>query len=139
MKKWKKLTMKNKVRRHKKYKLFGFDHSEGMVFLSNKVNKESVKSGQAIINYGSVSKLLYDNETMDIVTANETVQFWLDIPESFSEIYRIRKKDGYFFMLNRYPSEGSKWWKIAKLKNDENDFNNAFIKAGFKRIDIDFY
>jgi ubiquinone/menaquinone biosynthesis C-methylase UbiE len=73
---------------------------------------------------------------MDIATANETVQFWPDISVSFSEIFRVLKKNGCFFIINRHPSENSKWWKIAKLK-DENDFNNAFQKTGFKNIEID--
>jgi len=73
---------------------------------------------------------------MDVVMANETVQIWPDISGSFSAIYRVLKKDGCFFIVNRYPPEGSKWWKMAKLKN-ENEFNNAFLKAGFKKIDID--
>jgi len=124
------------LNKNQKYKLFGLDHSEEMVLLSKKINKEPIKNGQAFIDCGSVTKLPYENETMDIVLANETVQFWPDISESFSEIYRVLKKDGCFFIINRYPPEGSKWWKIAKLKN-ENDFNNAFLKAGFKDIDID--
>jgi len=124
------------INKNQKYKLFGLDHSEEMVLLSKRVNKESVKNGQAFIDCGSVTKLSYENETMDIVIANETVQFWTDITKSFSEIYRVLKKDGCFFIINRYPPEGSKWWKIAKLKN-ETDFNNAFLKAGFKNIDID--
>ena len=124
------------TKKNHKYRLFGLDHSEEMVVLSKKVNKESIKNGQAFIEYGSVSELPYESETMDIVTANETVQFWPDISESFSEIYRVLKKGGCFFIINIYPPEGSKWWKIAKLKN-EKDFNNAFLKVGFKNIDID--
>jgi len=92
--------------RNIKYKLFGLDHSEEMVILSKNLNKESIKKGQVFIDCGSVTKLPYENETMDIVMANETVQFWTDIPESFSEIYRVLKKDGRFFIINRYPPEG---------------------------------
>ncbi len=124
------------INRNSKYILFGLDHSQEMVLLSKKVNKASIKNGQAFIDCGSVTKLPYHNDSMDIATANETVQFWPDISESFSEIFRVLKKDGFFFIINRYPSEGSKWWKIAKLK-DENDFNKAFQETGFKNIDID--
>lgn len=124
------------INKNRKYKLFGLDHSEEMVLLSKNVNKKPIKNGQAFIECCSVTKLPFENETMDIVTANETVQFWPDISESFSEIYRVLKKDGRFFIINRYPPEGSKWWKMAKLKN-EKDFNNAFLKAGFTQIDLD--
>lgn len=124
------------VSKNRKYKLYGLDHSEEMVSLSKNVNKKVINNGQAFIECGSVTKLPFENETMHIVMANETVQFWPDISESFSEIKRVLKKDGLFFIINRYPSEGSKWWKMVKLKN-ENDFNNAFLKAGFKHIDFD--
>jgi SAM-dependent methyltransferase len=107
-----------------------------MVLLSKNVNKKPIKNGQAFIECGSVTKLPFENETMDIVTANETVQFWPDISECFSKIYRVLKKDGRFYIINRYPPEGSKWWKMAKLKN-EKDFNNSFLKAGFTQIDLD--
>ena len=101
--------------KNRKYKLFGLDHSEEMILLSKNVNKKPIKNGQALFECGSVTRLPFENETMDIVTANETVQFWPDISESFSEIYRVLKNDGRFFIINRYPPEGSKWWKMAKL------------------------
>ncbi len=124
------------IKKNKKYKLFGLDHSGEMVRLSKNVNRESIKSGQVFIACSSVTELPFENESMDIVTANETVQFWPDIDESFAEIYRVLIKDGRFFIINRYPPVGSKWWKMAKLKN-ENDFSCAFLKAGFKQIDLD--
>ncbi len=83
--------------RNKDYRLFGLDHSQEMVTLSKKVNMEAVNLGHVTIDCGTVTSLPYDSDTMDIVTANETVQFWPDIPTSFSEIYRILKKDGCFF------------------------------------------
>jgi ubiquinone/menaquinone biosynthesis C-methylase UbiE len=124
------------TRKNQNYKLYGLDHSEEMVLLANKVNKEAVRDGQVFIRCGSASQLPYENESMDIITANETIQFWPEISESFSEIYRTLKNDGCFIIINRYPTEGSKWWKIAKLKN-KDDYNNAFQQAGFKKIDID--
>lgn len=122
--------------KNKNYMLFGLDHSEEMVVLSKKVNDQAIKSGQVVIESGTVSKLPYEEEVMDMVTANETVQFWPDISQAFSEIFRVLKTDGCFYIINRYPPEGSKWWKLAKLKN-ENDYKEAFEKAGFKTIEID--
>jgi len=124
------------TKKNHNYGLFGLDHSEEMVVLSQTVNIEPVKNGQAFIEVGSVANLPYDNDTMDIVTANETVQFWPDISGSFSEIYRVLKKGGCFFIINRFPPEDSKWWRMAKLKN-ENDFKNTFENTGFTNIEID--
>jgi ubiquinone/menaquinone biosynthesis C-methylase UbiE len=60
-----------------------------MVKLANEVNKQAVKEGQANIVEGSVTNLPYDNEIMDVVTANETVQFWPDIEKSFKSLVII--------------------------------------------------
>jgi ubiquinone/menaquinone biosynthesis C-methylase UbiE len=123
------------AKKYGKYKLFGLDHSEEMVNLSIKDNLEFVKSGKVKIDKGSVTQLPYDNESINIVTAHETVQFWPDIDVSFSEIYRILQKDGCLYIINRYPPEGTKWWELAKLKN-ESDFISAYEKAGFKKSEV---
>ncbi len=122
--------------KHKDYKVFGLDHSEEMVALSKKINSELISSGRVSIEAGSVGNLPFAGETMNIITANETVQFWPDIQIAFSEIYRVLKSGGNFFIINRYPPEGSKWRKIAKLKSGD-DFAEAFKKAGFQNIEID--
>lgn len=122
--------------KHPDYKLAGIDHSPEMVELSGKVNRQEIKNGRVEIINASVTELPYNNETMDIVTANETVQFWPDIEKSFAEIFRILTQGGNFIIYNRYPSEGTKWWKIAKLKSSD-DFYSVLEKAGFKHTEID--
>jgi ubiquinone/menaquinone biosynthesis C-methylase UbiE len=118
------------------YTLFGIDHSPEMVGMSEKVNKDAVKSGQVKISEASVMELPYDNESMHLVTAHETLQFWPDMEKSFAEVYRVLKKGGEFMIINNYPKEGTKWWKIAKLK-DADAFVSAFKKAKFEVINID--
>ena len=118
------------------YRLYGIDHSEEMVAMSRRINKDTVKNGRASIDYASAGNLPYDSETMDIVTANETVQFWPDTSESFSEIFRVLRNGGCFYIINRFPAEGSTWWRIAKLKT-ENDFTTAYENAGFTNIETD--
>jgi ubiquinone/menaquinone biosynthesis C-methylase UbiE len=124
------------AKKYSEFELIGFDHSEEMVNLSIKDNLEFVKSGRVKIDKGSVSQLPYDNNSINVVTAHETVQFWPDIHVSFSEIYRVLQNNGRFYIINRYPPEGTKWWQLAKLKN-ESDFMSAFEKAGFKNTEVD--
>lgn len=125
------LTSSNKT-----YNLFGLDHSEEMVSLSQKVNSEGIKKQKVEIFQGSVTKIPIDNSKLDLATAFETVQFWPDINDSFKEVARVLKQGGDFLIINRYPSENSKWWKMAKIKSDK-DYRLLFEKSGFDKITTD--
>lgn len=93
------------------------------------MTNEAVGDGLAFIPCGSASQLPYEDKSRDITTANETIPFWPEI----SEIFRTLNKDGGFIIINKYPTEGSQWWKITRLKNEE-DYNNAFQHAGLKKM-----
>ncbi len=82
---------------------------------------------------GSVTEIPVDNNELDLVTAFETIQFWSDIDKSFAEIIRLLKDDGTFLIINRYPAEGSKWWKMAKIKSDK-EYVNKLKNTGFSRV-----
>ncbi|MCK4661386.1 MAG: class I SAM-dependent methyltransferase [Bacteroidales bacterium] len=118
------------------YKLFGLDHSPEMAELSKKVNRQAINKKQVTIIHGSVSEIPIENNKIDLATAFETVQFWPDIDKSFSEIARLLKNEGSFLIINRYPPEGSKWWRMAKIKNDK-EYIAKLEKAGFSEVTID--
>ncbi len=107
-----------------------------MVVLSKKVNRQAILKKQVTIIQGSVTAIPVKNN-IDLATAFETVQFWTDIDESFSEIVRLLKRGGSFLIINRYPSDGSKWWRIAKIKSDR-EYITKLEKAGFSEITVDF-
>lgn len=121
---------------NKSYMLYGLDHSIEMVNLAQKINNKVIEQGRLKIYQGSVIKIPMGNASLNMVTAFETVQFWSDIDECFSEIFRVLKRDGKLIIINIYPPEGSKWWKIAKLKS-EKDYQQRLQKAGFSKMDID--
>ena len=118
------------------YMLYGLDHSEEMVILSQEVNREGINQKRVEIFQGSVTMIPLDNSQLDLVTAFETVQFWPDINDSFKEIFRVLKQGGEFLIINRYPSEKSKWWKMAKIKSDK-EYRLQFENNGFGKIVID--
>jgi ubiquinone/menaquinone biosynthesis C-methylase UbiE len=118
------------------YKLFGLDHSPEMVELSKKINKQAIDKKQVTIIQGSVTDIPIENNKIDLATAFETVQFWPDIDKSFSEIVRLLKSRGSFLIINRYPPEGSKWWRMAKIKNDK-EYIAKLEKAGFCEVTVD--
>jgi ubiquinone/menaquinone biosynthesis C-methylase UbiE len=121
----------------KSYKLYGLDHSQEMIELSKRVNAATIQGGQTKIILGSVLEIPVESSTIDLATAFETIIFWPSIEKAFSEIYRILKNDGEFIIINRFPKEGTKWWKMAKLKT-ESDYRHELENSGFKRITTDF-
>ncbi|MFO7658515.1 MAG: class I SAM-dependent methyltransferase [Bacteroidales bacterium] len=119
------------------YLLYGLDHSPEMIELSSKINKRAIEQNRLKLLQGSVTNISLKNSNLDLVTAFETVQFWPDTDKSFLEIYRLLKVGGHFLIINRYPPEGSKWWKIAKIKS-EKDYIHKLEIAGFEKITVDF-
>ena len=118
------------------YTLFGLDHSEEMIALSERVNQAAIAQNRLKLFTGSVTEIPLDDSSLDWVTAFETVQFWPDINQSFSEVARALKSGGRFLIINYYPREGSKWWKLAKLKSVE-DYKSHLAKNGFTEVNCD--
>ena len=118
------------------YMLYGLDHSPEMVALAKRINKQAVAQGRLKIKQGPATNISTENNYIDLVTAFETVQFWPDIEKSFIEIAKILRKGGRFIIINRFPPEESKWWKMAKIKS-EKDYRDKLENAGFGRVTID--
>ena len=119
-----------------KFKLWGLDHSKEMIDLSTHLNKKVIKNGRLKLLTGTVTQIDINDNSLDLVTAFETVQFWPNIIDAFSEIFRILDNEGEFLIINRFPKEGTKWWKMANLKS-EDDYMTKLEDTGFKNISID--
>ena len=70
--------------------VYGIDYSEESVAMSRKKNK-SLLGSRCFIEQGNVMELPYETGKYDLVTAFETVYFWPDLKQSFSEVYRVLK------------------------------------------------
>lgn len=118
------------------YLLYGLDHSPEMIELSAKINHSAIQQGRLKLIAGPVTNIALEGSSLDLVTAFETIQFWPDTAQPLSEIYRLLKKGGRFLVINRYPKEGTKWWKIAKIKNDK-EYISKLKNVGFGKIVVD--
>jgi ubiquinone/menaquinone biosynthesis C-methylase UbiE len=118
------------------FQLYGLDHSKEMIDLTSHLNKEAINQNRLKLIVGSVVGIDINDNSLDLVTAFETVQFWTDLNKAFSEIYRILDNNGEFLIINRYPKEGTKWWELANLKS-EKDYLKKFENNKFKDISID--
>lgn len=85
-------------------KVYGIDYSKSSVKMARNLNKDEIKSGRCQILLGDVKSLPVKDESIDIVTAFETIYFWDEIEKCFKEIYRVLKKDGEFLICNEASS-----------------------------------
>ncbi|WP_238882044.1 class I SAM-dependent methyltransferase [Clostridium sp. YIM B02551] len=125
-------------------KVFGIDYSIDCVNWAREFNKELIDEGRVYISNASVEKLPYDDEMFDIITAVETIYFWLDFLANIKEVLRVLKPTGKFLIINEvYSSER------FKERNDESlatgkmkiyspeELKDLLIKAGYNNISID--
>jgi SAM-dependent methyltransferase len=123
----------------------GIDYSDEMVESAKNHNKNLVKSGNVIIQKGSVDKLPFEDNQFDIITATETIYFWPNLLENVKEIYRTLKNNGTFIIIDEdYYREGSDSNPHTKVMLDsdktnlleKNEHIELFENAGFKDIKV---
>lgn len=115
----------------------GLDYSEVSVEKSKKVNAVAIQSGKCQIVQGDVSKLPFNKEGFDLVTAFETVYFWPGPKESLAEIYRVLKPGGVFFICNEADSKNAWEDRIEGMKIYTPEELRVILEAaGFSDIQI---
>ena len=113
--------------------IHGIDYSEDSVAVSRKNNAAAIEKHCKIVQ-GSVSELPYDNESFDVVTAFETVYFWPDIANDFSEVFRVLKSGGKFLICNELCDPSNTTWssKIDGMKIYSLDnLAGSLVNSGF--------
>lgn len=81
-------------------KVYGMDYSSASVDIARNLNEKDIKDGRCQIIEGDVKNIPFDEKTIDIVTAFETIYFWKDIEACFREIHRVLKDGGEFLIVN---------------------------------------
>lgn len=117
-------------------KVYGLDHSNTSVKMASEINKKAIDTGRCKILVGDVKNLPFEDQSIDIVTAFETIYFWNDIERCFKEIYRVLKKEGQFLICNEVSSkERRDVKKLLKMINFEiykpNDLTKMLRELGF--------
>lgn len=120
------------------FDIVGIDHSVEMVNLATKVNGNRLGEGanRVRILLGSVAEIPLSSISVDLVTALETIQFWPDLKVSVAEVRRVLRPGGMFVIMNRYPRQGSNWWKRAQLKSD-TEYIELLQSVGFEGPAVD--
>jgi ubiquinone/menaquinone biosynthesis C-methylase UbiE len=108
-----------------------------MVRLSRKLNRRRIDKGKVEIVRADVSVLPFDNDSFDIITAFDTINFWPDHQRAISEIVRTLRSNGSFYIVNAYPKEGSKWHEFVQFKSDEA-YREYLIENGMRKVESAF-
>ena len=117
--------------------VYGLDISEESVKKSKAKNKKHLGS-RCEVYQGSAEQLPFKDESLDLVTAFETVYFWKNIPTCFAEVRRVLREGGAFYVIND-PGDPNKHWEdmIPGMTSYKAEEIEAFMKnAGFQNIKI---
>lgn len=93
-----------------KAKFIGLDISDESVKKAEKVNKAEIGKRVKIIK-GSAENLPFKDDSIDLITAFETVFFWKNPEKAFREVHRTLVKDGCFAVINNYGNPNVDWEK----------------------------
>ncbi|EGC04370.1 methyltransferase domain protein [Ruminococcus albus 8] len=134
-----------------KAKFIGLDISDESVKKAEKVNKNELGKRVKIIK-GSAENLPFTDNSIDLITAFETVFFWKKPEIAFREIYRSLVNGGCFAVINNYGDPNVDWEKkvpcmtrytaeqIADMLKSAkfadisvNKKENLFLVMGYKR------
>ena len=120
-----------------KAKFIGLDISDESVKKAQKVNKEELGKRVKIIK-GSAEKLPFKDNSIDLITAFETVFFWKKPEKAFREIYRSLVKGGCFAVINNYGDLNVDWEKKVPCmtRYTAEQIADMLKAAGFSDISI---
>ena len=122
-------------------KVVGVDYSKTSVRVAKKVNKQAIENGRCEILNADVCDLPFERESVDIITAFETVYFWKDLQGAFIEIYSVLKNDGTFLICNEADGMHE---SDARWVDDIGDMiiytgeelKSELFRAGFIKVEI---
>ena len=120
-----------------KAQFFGLDISDESVKKAQKVNKAEIGKRVKIIK-GSAERLPFKDNSIDLITAFETVFFWKDPEKAFREIYRSLVKDGCFAVINNYGDPNVDWEKKVPCmtRYTAEQIADMLKAAGFADISV---
>lgn len=128
-------NIKRLLERSSKAKIYGVDISEVSVSKSKATNQSEIGNRCEVYQAGA-DNLPFDDNSVDLATAFETVYFWNEIEKCFAEVYRTIKPGGRFIVIND-PGDPKKNWDkmVSNMTSWKPEEIEEFMKgAGFTDI-----
>lgn len=116
----------------------GLDYSDESVAFSKKTNAAYLGT-RCNVQQGDVSSLPYSENSLDYVTAFETIYFWPNLDTAFQEIKRVLKPGGTFFICCESDNSDDTTWtnRIDGMTvHRGEDLKERLISIGFQAVNI---
>lgn len=132
-------NVKRFIKKYPEAHVYAVDYSNISVKETTKLNSKSIKNGKLKVLQANISKLPFDDNQFDLVSAFETIYFWPNLLENFKEVYRTIKPKGIFIIVNgvNQLDEYSRKWveNIEEMKiYNREELEYFFKNVGFKNI-----
>ena len=107
---------------------------------SAKRNQKAIGDKRCRIIQADVSKMPIDDEVYDLVSAFETIYFWLDIENTFKEVLKIIKPGGQFMIAQgtdgNHPDD-EKWLNSVEGMTvyTASELEKYLLNAGFGSVE----
>jgi ubiquinone/menaquinone biosynthesis C-methylase UbiE len=124
-------------------KVYGIDYASGSVAASRRKNADLIKVGRVEVRQASVSRLLFADDTFDLVTAVETQYYWPDPINDMREILRVLRPGGELAVIAESYAGGrfdSLQRPIMKLLRSTvlspQEHRELFLEAGYLNVQV---
>lgn len=121
----------------------GIDYAEGSVAVSCACNEQLIGAGRVRIQHATVSKLPFEADQFDLVTAIETQYYWPHLGADMREILRVLKPGGTLVVIaETYKGGRNDWligpvmWLLGSSHLSAADQRQLFAAAGYAEIEV---
>ncbi len=130
--------VKNILSADRSIRYTGCDFSEKMISEASLCNAQFIKDGQAHFYLANVENLPFEKESFDKIFTINTLYFWEDIERVFSEIRRVLRPNGQFFISIRPKSLMDKFsiTKFGFKTYSKQDLEALMLLNGFINITV---
>ncbi len=122
----------------------GIDYSTASVKKSRETNAEAIAAGRVEVMEGSADALPFAPQSFDIITAFETIYYWPNILQCFTQIRQLLREGGTFMVFNEdYHPETEHNREIMAALNatmhTPAQLTELFTQAGFRQIELNLH
>ena len=123
--------------------VYGVDYAAGSVAASRAENREAIEKGRVEIQNAPVSQLPFTDAKFDLVSAVETIYYWLDPVKDLQEVLRVLKPGGRVIVIcetykgGRWSSFKSPAMKLIGARNFSMDeYKGLLTSAGYIEVQV---
>lgn len=122
------------LKRVPKGKVIGLDYSQMALEVAQDLNYHDYVDKRCLLMGGNAMQMPLAKETYNIITAFETIYYWLSLELGFSEIYRLLKPGGTIVIGNELDGTQEIDRKIERATNYMRIYSIDEIEATLKQV-----